>query len=94
MILLGVLYRHHILNTLNDTNGRNIPARVSTDGTRIRIADIMACVTVLHFTLQLTDSVCKLFYILRILTEHPQHQSQGGLASDTWQLREFRHCLL
>ena len=50
----------------------------------------MADVTVLDLLLQTADSVGKLLHLAILLTQEPEHEAQGGLAADAWELRELR----
>jgi hypothetical protein len=67
---------------------------IVTDGTDIRVADIMAHATILHLLPHSGNGCGELLYIFLGLTKQMKNQSECRLASDSWQLREFRYSLL
>ena len=79
MELLSILYDHHILNILYDTNSRCITTWICTDGANVCIADIMTGVTVSYLMFQTMDSLSELFYVSILLTEHLQNGYQGEI---------------
>jgi hypothetical protein len=66
--LLGVLDGHHVLNVLHDTDGRSIASRVGTDGTDVRVANVVAHTTELHLSTHSGYGFGKAFNVGSILT--------------------------
>ena len=87
--LLRILDSHHILNILNDADHQTITTGIGADGTGIRVADIMADMTLLDFLLKAADGVGKLLHLAVLLTQKPEHESQSGLAADAGELCEL-----
>ena len=88
--LLRILDGHHVLDILDDADHRAITTGIGADGACIRVADIMADMTVLDFLLQAADGFGKLLHLAILLTQEPEHEAQGGLAADARELRELR----
>ena len=89
--LLGILDSHHVLDILDDTNSGHVAMRVATDGAHVTVADVMAHAATLNFKLHLLDGMRQFLYILSILPQQVQHQSQGRLASHARQLCKLLH---
>ena len=88
--LLRILDSHHVLDVLDDTDNRGITTGICADRTRIRVADIMADMTVLDFLLQAADGFGKLLHLAILLAQEPEHEAQSGLAADAGELCELR----
>ncbi len=73
--LLRVLNRHHILYVLNDADHGAIAAVVATDGTNLRIADVMTHGAIAHVMLQPHNSLAKRVDALRVLPQQMQRQA-------------------
>ena len=81
VVLLCILYGHHILDILYHADGLCIAARIAADGARIAVADIVAHMTVFHFLLQPPHGIGKLSHIVSILPQQVKHQPQSRLIS-------------
>ena len=73
MKLLGILYRHHVLDIFHHTDGGSVAMGICTNRTDVCVADIMAYMTVFHAMFEFLDGIGKLLNIGIVLTKHPQH---------------------
>lgn len=66
---------------------------VTTNGTDIVVADVMANAAIANVMLQVYQCVGKSINFFHIPTQQVECQPQCGLASNSWQFRQLLYCL-
>ena len=89
VVLVGVLDAHHILDILDNADGRGIARRVAADGTDLGLADVVAHLAVTDLTPQPDDGLTETDRLLLVLLEQVQHEAERCLAPDARQLGEL-----
>ena len=89
MVLVGVLDAHHVLDVLDDADGRGVTRGVAADGAHLGLADVVAHLAVTDLAPQPDDGLAKVDGLLLVLLEQMQHEAQGGLSPDARQLGEL-----
>ena len=92
VVLVGVLDAHHVLDVLDDADGRGVTRGVAADGAHLGLADVVAHLAVTDLAPQPDDGLAKVDGLLLVLFEQMQHQPQGGLSPDAGQLGELADC--
>lgn len=85
----GFFYRHHIPDVLYDTNQVMVSFRTGTDGTYLRIRNIMAILAINDLFAEPGHGIPESFHFREILPEQVQGKPQGGLPADAGQLCQF-----
>ena len=86
LVLVGVLDTHHVLDILDNTDGRGVARGVAADGTDLGLADVVAHAAVADFTAQLDNRLTEIDGFLLVLLEQVQHKAERRLAPDARQL--------
>ena len=89
VILLRVLYRHHVANVFNHTNGVGVATRVGTDGAHLGVANIVAHLAVFYVMAQMGNGLCKGVDRLGRLAQQVQGEAKGCLSAYAWQLGQL-----
>src|SRR4030095_10824397 len=89
IILLSTFYRDDVTNAFYNANDLLFSHAVSTDRTNIAIGYIETTLAEFYFATHFADHFTELYYIIVVLLEKMQYQTQSGFFTDTGKFGEF-----
>ena len=89
VILLCAFECNYISNIFNHADHFLLTHAVGTNGTDIRIRNIMTALTKLYIVAHTAYHLAEMLYIVSILLQQMKHQAKGSFFADTWQFSEL-----